>query len=147
MIYTIFKHSHSGLRWLVLFALLGVIVIAVAQLTGKKQFTDTLRKFSLFALIFSHLQLLIGLVLYFISPKVIFAGESMKNALTRFFLVEHIALMIIALVLITMGYSKAKKAIEHSAKLKKTLWFYGLGLLLILLSIPWPWQQYGATWF
>lgn len=147
MIYTIFKHSHSGLRWLLLLALLGVIITAIVQLSGKKQYTETTRKLSLFALIFSHLQLLIGLVLYFISPKVIFAGESMKNALTRFFLVEHIALMIVALILITMGYSKAKKAIEHGTKLKKTLWFYGLGLLLILLAIPWPWQQYGATWF
>lgn len=147
MFYTIFKHTHSGLRWLLLLALLGLLITVIVQLAGKKEYTESTRKLSLFALIFSHLQLLIGLVLYFISPKVIFAGESMGNALTRFFLVEHISLMIIALVLITIGYSKAKKALTAKAKLKKTLWFYGLGLLLILLAIPWPWQQYAAAWF
>ncbi|MBN2805472.1 MAG: hypothetical protein JXR22_02355 [Prolixibacteraceae bacterium] len=147
MFYTIIKHSHSGLRWLVLIALLGLVVVTIAQLAGKKQYSESTRKLSLFSLIFSHVQFLVGLVLYFLSPKVIFAGESMKNALLRFFLVEHIGLMVIALVLITMGYSKAKRALSREAKLKKTLLYYGLGLLLILLAIPWPWQQYGAAWF
>jgi membrane protein DedA with SNARE-associated domain len=147
MFYTIFKHTHSGLRWFLLIALLSVIVMSIVQLAGKKQYKESIRKLALFTLIFSHVQLLVGMVLYFLSPKVIFAAESMKNAMLRFFLVEHIGLMIVALVLITMGYSKAKKALTQEAKLKKTLLFYGLGLLLILLAIPWPWQQYAAAWF
>ena len=147
MFYTIIKHAHSGFRWLILIALVSVIVLAVVKLTGKKTYSATDKKIGLFGLIFSHIQLLLGLVLYFISGKVVFSGQSMKSDLLRFFLVEHIGLMIIGVVFITIGYSKAKKAVTDESKLKTTLIFYGLGLVIILLGIPWPWQQYAAAWF
>lgn len=147
MFYTILKHTHSGTRWLVLLFLLIAIVFSVVKLIGKKDYAKFDKMTSMFSMSFTHLQLLIGLVLYFISGKVVFSGESMKSDLLRFFLVEHIGMMLVAVVLITIGYSKIKKATESSVKFKRTLIFYGLALLVILAAIPWPWQMLGAAWF
>lgn len=147
MFYTILKHTHSGTRWLVLLFLLIAIVFSVVKLIGKKDYAKFDKMTSMFSMSFTHLQLLIGLVLYFISGKVVFSGESMKSDLLRFFLVEHIGMMLVAVVLITIGYSKIKKATESSVKFKRTLIFYGLALLVILVAIPWPWQMLGAAWF
>jgi membrane protein DedA with SNARE-associated domain len=95
---------------------------------------------------FMHLQLIIGLILYFISPKVIFSGSSMSDPILRFFLVEHISLMLIAVVLITVGYVKTKK-IEGVKKYRTILIYYVISLLLILASIPWPFRDLGGKWF
>lgn len=144
--YLILQHAHSGLRWLVLLFLVLAIVFALIKWLGKKPFWETHKKYALFALIFTHIQLIIGLLLYFISPKVIFAAKSMKDAVDRFFLVEHMVGMLIATVLITIGYSKAKRALpEKSAKL--VFWFYTIGLIIILASIPWPSRIPGTGWY
>jgi hypothetical protein len=145
-IYNILRHAHSGLRWVVLLFLVLAIVFALIKWIGKKPFWQTHKKYALLALIFTHVQLIIGLVLYFISPKVIFAGSSMKDSMLRFYLVEHFVGMLIAIILITIGYSKAKRALpEKSAKL--IFWFYTIGLLVMLASIPWPFRGLGAGWF
>jgi membrane protein DedA with SNARE-associated domain len=94
-----------------------------------------------------HLQLVIGFVLYFISPKVIFSASSMKDSVLRFFLVEHISLMIIAVVLITIGYVKSNRAADEMKKHKKLIIYYTIALVLILASIPWPFRGLGAGWF
>src|SRR6056297_3289594 len=106
--YTGFQHLHSGFAYLVLLILVGVIGYALVNLINKKPFTETARKFSLVGLIASHIQLLIGFVLYFLSPNVIFSGEAMGDAMSRLYLLEHPLTMIIGIVLITIGYSKAK---------------------------------------
>ena len=75
------------------------------------------------------------------------SAEAMSDRLLRFFTVEHLVGMLIAITLITIGYSRAKR---HSTDLKKfraTFWFYLIGLIVILLSIPWPFQGYGTGWF
>lgn len=141
------RHAHSGLRWLVLIALIIAIVNAIGKTSGKVSFTDKDKKIGLFALIFTHIQLLIGLVLYFTSPKVVFSGEAMKSDVLRFFLVEHSLLMLVAVVLITIGYSRSKKAVEAGKKFKSVLIFYLIGLILMLAGIPWPFMDYGASWF
>lgn len=143
----ILRHAHSGLRWLVLISLIIAIVNAVGKTSGQVAFTDKDKKINLFALIFTHIQLLIGLVLYFISPKVIFSSEAMKSDVLRFFLVEHSLLMIIAVILITIGYSRSKKALDAGKKFKSVLIFYLLGLILMLIGIPWPFMDYGTSWF
>lgn len=143
----ILRHAHSGLRWLVLISLIIAIVNAVGKTSGKVAFTDKDKKINLFTLIFTHVQLLIGLVLYFISPKVIFSSEAMKSDALRFFLVEHSLLMIIAVILITIGYSRSKKALDAGKKFKSVLIFYLLGLILMLIGIPWPFMDYGTAWF
>jgi hypothetical protein len=108
------------------------------------------KKLSLFALIASHLQLTFGLVLYFVSPKVQVAfqnfGGAMKDANLRYFAVEHLSLMIIGIVLITIGYSKGKRSTDTVQALKNVWLWYGIGLILILSRVPFP-GMYGTGWF
>ncbi len=139
-------HAHSGLRWVVLILLSAAIFNAFSK---KKSgaWTAKDKKITLFAMIFTHVQLVIGLVLYFISPKVSFAEGFMKDTLLRFYAVEHISLMLIAIALITVGYSKAKRAGSDAKKFGAVATFYLIGLILILASIPWPFRNLGAGWF
>lgn len=147
MLYQIIKHSHSGLRWFVLLFLLFAIISSIVKLIKQKEYGSFDKKIGMYAFMSLNLQFVIGAILYFISAKVVFSGESMSNDLLRFFLVEHVGMMLIAIVLISIGYSKVKKASNSKSKLKKTLMFYGIGLIIILLAIPWPWQLLGAAWF
>lgn len=144
--YDILRHAHSGLRWLVLIALIFAIVNAFSK-KGKSAFTAGDKKTALIALIFTHLQFVVGLVLYFVSPKVVFDGAAMKDSVLRFYLVEHMSLMLVAIALITIGYSKAKRLTDDSKKFGKIAWFYLIGLILMLISIPWPFRNLGGSWF
>lgn len=146
MIYQIFKHAHSGLRWFVLLFIVLAIVNSIVKLIKQSEYSQLDKKLSLYTFMFMNLQFVIGFVLYFISSKVVFSGDSMSSDLLRFFLVEHLGMMLIAVALISIGYSKAKKALTSQSKFKKTLIFFGIGLLIILLAIPWPWQQLSAAW-
>ena len=143
--YSILQHSHSGLRWLVLVFLVLAIMNAYNAWKSNTSVWPTHKKTLLFALIFTHLQIVLGLILYFISPKVIFAGSSMKDAASRFFLVEHSLGMVIAATLITIGYSKAKRSLSGGGK--SVFMYYLIGLLVILISIPWPFRNLGGAWF
>ena len=147
MLYMILKHAHSGFRWLVLFLLVAAFVNAFLKWRGAKTYSATDRKLGLFAMIFTHIQFVGGFVLYFISNRVVFSAESMKVAVNRFFLVEHPLMMLIAIGVVTIGYSRAKRATTDMGKFKATFWFYLIGLALILAGIPWPSQGYGTGWF
>ncbi|AFD08438.1 hypothetical protein [Solitalea canadensis] len=134
--YTGLLHLHSFMRWIALILLIIAVVKAVsAWNNSSKLYTEGNRKLNLFTLISVHLQLVIGFVLYFVSPKVQFGASTMKDALIRYFSVEHAFMMIIAIVLITIGYSKAKRLEIGFEKHKKIAVFYGLGLLVILVSL------------
>lgn len=137
--YTGFQHLHSFLAYLVLLALAVALVHAVLGLTGKRPFTPASRKLVLFGLIFTHLQFLFGLVLYFISPLGMnnLSGATMKDSAARLMALEHPLMMLLAVILITIGYSKAKRAAGDAQKFKLVSWFYGIGLLLILSRLPW----------
>jgi len=137
--YTGLQHLHSGLAYLVLAALAIVFGYVFFKYFNDKTFTEKVRKVSLVGLIVSHLQLLIGLVLYLISPKGIsnFSGEAMGDAMSRLYMLEHPLTMIIAIILITVGYSKAKNGTDDASRYKNILVFYGLGIFLMLLRIPW----------
>ncbi|MEK6451995.1 MULTISPECIES: hypothetical protein [Myroides] len=134
---TIIKQAHSGVAYLALIFLLIVVINAFAGLAGKKEFTEKDRKLGLFGLIFTHIQLLLGLILYFVSPMVQGFGVAMKDSTLRLYALEHPLINIIAIVLITIGWSKHKKATDSNAKFKKFAIFYALGLILILSRIPW----------
>lgn len=137
--YTGFKHLHSWLAYLLLAALLLSILVVLVAAMRKNPYTDKLRKVALIGLISAHLQLVIGLVLYFISPVGFpkLGADVMKDSLGRLYALEHPLTMIIAIVLITIGYSRAKKMTDDGKKYNSILIFYVLGLLLILLRIPW----------
>ena len=138
-------HAHSGLRWIALVLLLAAVAVAIGKWQGRSGYTDGNRKLYLFTLIAVHTQLLLGFALFFISPKVNFSLISEK--LYRFYTVEHTAGMLIAIILITIGYSRSKRATDAVTKQRLIGIFYGIGLLLILASIPWPFRIVGANWF
>ena len=141
------KHAHSGLRWVVLALLLVAIVNALSKWRGGKQFADGDRKIALFTMISAHVQLILGLILYFISPAVQFNSATMSDKVLRFYSVEHLTIMILAIAVITIGYSQAKKKLEAAQKFRSTCTYYLIALLLILAGIPWPFRFPGAGWF
>ena len=128
---------HSTLAYAVLAVVLIALINAFLGLSSKRNFTKNDRSLSLVALILSHIQLLVGLVLWATSPLGKDAMSQMSNAAMRLTAVEHPLVNIIAIVLITIGWSKHKKEESSNGKFKKIGIFYALGLLLILSRIPW----------
>lgn len=133
---------HSYWAYLVLLVLVLATFNAIIKTLGKKSFGPQDFRISLFTLIVSHLQLLIGLVLYFVSPYFNVLLESgmkgvMGNDTVRLYVVEHPLTMIIAIVLITIGYSKHKKKLASNKKFRTIAIFYALALLAMLSRIPW----------
>src|SRR5690554_4197949 len=139
--------AHSGLRYIVLALLVIAIFNAIANLKSDK-YEKKDKMINLFAMIFIHIQLLLGLVLYFISPKVQFVKETMSEPILRFYTVEHILLMVVAIIFITLGRKKAEKHPVPANRHKLILRYYGLGLIIIFISIPWPFiYNVGAGYF
>ena len=139
--YDILKTVHSYWAFFVLTILFIAILNALIRIISKKSFNSTDLRISLFGLIFSHIQLLIGLILYFISPwfdqwSSLGMGV-MKNNESRLYLVEHPITNILAIFFITIGWSLHKKQSESSKKFLRISLFYGLGYILLLSRIPW----------
>lgn len=128
---------HSTIAYAVLALLLIATINAFMGISAKRNFTKKDRSLALVALIFSHIQLLVGLVLWFTSPVGKAALGQMSNGALRLTAMEHPLINIIALVLITMGWSKHKKEESSNGKFKKIAYLYAVGLLLILSRIPW----------
>lgn len=148
--YTGLLHIHSLLRYIILILLLVAIYKAFNGWLAKQLFTPGIRKLNLMTLIFAHIQLLVGLGIYFISTdvKAAFANmsEAIKNPVLRFWSVEHIAMMVIAIALITSGYALAKKAKTDEAKHRHIAIFFLLALLVIFYAVPWPWSAVAKGW-
>lgn len=113
------------------------IILAVAALFGKKDYTQTNRKINLFAMIATHTQLLAGLILYFVSPFVQYGnmGEAMKNTVSRYWTVEHAVLMLFAVALITIGHARSKRGDISVNKHRAIALYYGLAVLVIVVAI------------
>jgi Co/Zn/Cd efflux system component len=140
-------HAHSGLRWIAL-TLIVVAILNALTSKGKNAYVKKDKMINLFAMISLHTQLLIGFVLYFISPRVQFTKGWMADASLRFHGMEHLVGMLLAIVIITIGRKKAEKATTNHLKHKKILTSYTLGLILILAFIPWPFREVlGGAWF
>lgn len=139
--------AHSGLRYIVLLLLLIAIVNAAMQLKSKT-YVKKDKMINLFAMVILHIQLLLGLILYFVSNKVKFGEGIMGIPVHRFYDVEHPLLMILGIILITLGRRKAEKSEIPSLKHKFILRYYFLGLVLIFIGIPWPfmYENLGAGW-
>jgi heme A synthase len=140
------KMIHSYWAYIVLIVLIFAVVNAFMGLNSKKDFTAKDLRISLFALIASHIQLLIGFVAFYTSDYYVIMreagmGEVMKNSDLRKILVEHPLVGIIAITLITIGFSKHKKKATSTGKFKTIAVFYVIALLLILSRIPW------SQWF
>jgi len=140
--YPIVLQIHNILRWLILLTGLISMIMAYRGWFGKKKWTNTDNILGITLASLSDLQLLIGLVLYgLLSPitKAAFAdfGSAMKNDDLRFYAVEHILVMVIALVIIHLGRIKAKKASDDIRKHRTSAIYYTIALVLIIASIPW----------
>jgi len=136
------KMIHSYWAYIVLIILIAAVVNAIIGLSSKKEFKDKDLRISLFALIASHIQLIIGFIAYYTSTfyqsmKSLGMGEVMKNSELRKPLVEHPLMIIIAIALITIGFSKHKKKTTDNSKFKTIAVFYGIALIIILGMIPW----------
>ena len=138
--YTGLQHTHSGLAYLALLALVLVIIWALVGALSGREFQEKDRKIALIAFILCHIQLLVGLILYFVSPvgyELLSGGGAMSDAAARLTALEHPLINIVAIVLITIGYSRAKKLESSTAKFRSIYMLYAVGLVLILSRIPW----------
>lgn len=138
--YTGLQHAHSGLAYLALLALVVVIFWALLGSLSGREFQEKDRKIALIGFILSHVQLLLGLILYFVSPvgfSLLTGGGAMSDSAARLTALEHPLINIVAIVLITIGYSRAKKLTTSRAKFRSIYMMYAVGLVLILSRIPW----------
>ena len=149
------NHLHSILRWVLLILLLATIYKSFAGMRSGGEYQAGDKKMALFTLIVAHFQLVIGLIQYIAGPWGLKniqnngMGVVMKDSYQRFFAMEHILMMLIAITLITIGYSSAKRATDVVKKYKKTFYFFLIALILILAAIPWPFRAgfESAGWF
>ena len=136
------KMIHSLWAYIVLITIIVTVINAFMGLKSKGEFKPKDLRIALFALIASHIQLIFGFIAYYTSSyynvmREVGMGEVMKSSELRKPLIEHPLLIIIAIALITIGFSKHKKKTTDVAKFKTIAVFYTIALLLILAVIPW----------
>ena len=138
--YTGLQHTHSGFAYLALLALVLVIIWALVGALSGRDFQEKDRKIALIAFILCHIQLLVGLILYFVSPlgySLLAGGGAMADATARLTALEHPLINILAIVLVSVGFIRAKKLESSTAKFRSIYMMYAIGLILILSRIPW----------
>ncbi len=139
--YSFLQKFHSGWAYLALLLLVIAVVNSLVGMTSKKEFTPKDRKIAILGLIGTHMQLLVGLILYFVSPLGFSSLGQMSDKALRLTSLEHPLINLIAITLITIGWVKHKKLTTSESKFKTFSIYYSLGLLLILSRIPW------SLWF
>ena len=151
--YNSLLYVHSIIRWIIILLCIVVIVRSLSGMMARRAFGAADKRAGLFLMIAAHLQLLVGLYLWLFGPlglaniRNLGFGEVMKDRVYRFFAVEHIFGMLVAIALITMGRGVSKKAIPDRAKHKRTFWFILVALLIIFATVPWPWMVgLGKAW-
>lgn len=135
---------HNLLRWGVLLFGLWTLLNALTGVFGRRRFTAGDNRSNLLFMTFCDIQLLLGLILYFSNAwfdRLKDLGNNMKDPLNRFFTMEHMSLMILAWILVHVGRASVKRAGTDAAKHKRMLIFFGIAILLILASIPWPFRE------
>jgi hypothetical protein len=143
---------HNLLRWGIIIFGIYAFLRAVIGLSGKREFSAADNKAGMYFTLFCHTQFLVGLILYlFVSrtTKEAFSdmGSAMKDTELRFWVMEHIFGMIVAITLVQIGRIKSKKATTDKAKHKKAAIFFGLGLLIILITMPGMFGLHERPWF
>ena len=140
--YTGLMHVHNIVRWLVLLAAILAIGFAFVGWLGKKDWKKSDNILGLLYTVLIDIQLLTGIILYaFVSPitKAAFAdfGAAMENDTLRFYAVEHITMMIVALIVVHIGRARSKKALIVTHKHRRAAIYYSIGFIIILAGIPW----------
>ena len=134
------QHAHSGVAYLALLSLVIVIFWALIGSLSGREFQERDRKIAMIAFIISHIQLLLGLILYFVSPlgfSLLTSGSAMSDSATRLTALEHPLINIVAIVLISIGYIRSKKLDASRAKFRSIYMLYAIGFVLIISRIPW----------
>jgi hypothetical protein len=148
--YTTVLLLHSWIRWIALVAVVGATLAAVRGKVGGT--TSLADRWGLAAVTTLDIQLLLGLILYFVvSPNMLeiraHFGEAMKNPQLRFWAVEHISAMFVALILVHLGRVLARKAKTPAAKRTRLLVCFGIATVAMFLGTPWPGMAAGRPWF
>jgi hypothetical protein len=142
---------HNLLRWIIIIFATWTVLSAISGLAGKREYTATDGRSNFFFMLSMDIQLLIGLGLYFSGvwfDQLKHLGDAMKDTNLRFFTMEHELMMIIAWILVHVGRVMVKKSSLSSSKFTKSLLFFGIALLLILIATPWPFREAVARpWF
>ena len=143
--YNILQGAHSGMRWIALLLLLFAIVNAIRSKSSGNYLKKD-KMLNLFTMVSLHIQLLLGIGLMFLSSKVAYVegwmSSDVAGGMYRFYGMEHVLVMVCAIAVITMGRSSAEKKMKGSRnKHHKILVTYTIGLILILVSIPWPFRE------
>jgi len=135
--YQFVLEAHSGLRYVVMLLLIAAILLSFTGWFGKKTFTAGNKRINLFTLISAHIQFVLGLILYFVSPLVNTSnmGAAMKDSVLRYWAVEHVVMMLVSIILITVGYSKSKKLIDDVSKHRTVAIFYTIAFIIIIVAI------------
>lgn len=133
--YTALLHTHSGLRYIVLLLLIAVLVKSLEGWLNRKPFSSLDDKLSLFFFISVHIQLTVGLALYFVSPMVRFGEGMMSDGLARYWSVEHITANLIAVVLFTLGRTRSKKMTLPEYKHRTLFLLTAAGAIVLFLSL------------
>ncbi len=139
MLYEYIKPLHSYLAYGVLLTVILAIIIGIQGWFSKREFLPSDRSIALLALILTHTMFVLGIILWVVSPNGFGKVDPnwIKNSALRLTVLEHPLTNLIAIVLITIGWSKHKREESGSGKFKKISIFYTLGLLLLLSRIPW----------
>ena len=143
---------HNIIRWAVVITALLAVGRALAGWFGKRPWTEMDRKTGVWFTIAMDTQVLIGLLIYFFTSPITTQalqnfGAAMGDPVRRYFAVEHIMMMLIALVLAHVGSARAKKAGSDLAKHRNAAIWFGLSIVLVLASIPWPFLATGRPLF
>lgn len=143
---------HSWNRWLVLFSAVATLAMAIATLSTSGQWSPKAQRVARVFIAALDLQALLGLTLYFVlSPIVPKTSAEFQAAMhvsaLRFFAIEHITMMLLAVIVAHCGWALAKRAKDSRTRARRVAWGVGLALLMILSSIPWPWMAAGRPLF
>ena len=133
--YTGLLQIHSILRYFILILLAIVLIQSLLGWLNRKPYGTLDNRIGLFLFISTHTQLVVGIILFFVSPFVQFSGAAMKDASTRYWLVEHNTAMLIAITFITLARSTSKKMTNDTSKHKRMFIFNALALVIILITI------------
>lgn len=133
---------HSIVRWLVLAALMLSLYRAYRGYFSKSVFSNTDNAVRHWTATIAHIQLLIGMILYFQSPLVKYFLANFKTAVQDFnmffFGLIHSSLMLVSIILITIGSASAKRKENSASKFKTILVWFTAALIIIIVAVPWP---------
>lgn len=148
-VYAMVLTIHSLVRWVVVIAGIIAVIMAYAGWFGNRRWTSSTVRLNMLFTTFLDLNVLLGIFLYIIlSPITRGAfqnmGDAMRDSNVRFFTVEHLLIMLVAVVVAHIGSSRAKKAADDKGKFKQAAIFFTIAMILIFLGIPWPFMASGA---